>query len=75
MTDEQFEQQYAELKDQLTSCYAMILEIRQIVTDQNAMIHNADKLLTDASEQVTPLIEDIRTGGVMKLLSGGLKRK
>lgn len=75
MTDEQFEAQYAELKDQLATCYAMILEIRAIVTDNNNLIHKADEAITTISDQVNPLIEDIRTGGVMKLLSGGLGKK
>lgn len=75
MTDEQFDMQFAELKDQLAICYAMILEIRVMVTDNNTLIHKADEAITTISDQVNPLIEDIRTGGVMKLISGGLGKK
>ena len=76
MTDDEFKTQFEQLKDQLTTCYAMILEIRDMVTDNNTLIHKADEAITTISDQVNPLIDDIRTGGVMKLLSGGLgKRK
>lgn len=68
MTDEQFEEQYALLCKELD-------EQRLILNEIHQMMFKADQAITGISDQVNPLIEDIRTGGVMKLLSGGLGKK
>lgn len=75
MTDEQFETQFNELVVGLAECRKMLNEIGAMVTKDHAMLIKADNAITTISDQVNPLIEDIRTGGVMKLLSGGLGKK
>lgn len=53
-----------------------VRELKVMMSSVLDMMNKADKTIDVISQEVGPMLEDIRSGGIMKLLSGGFgKRK
>lgn len=50
-------------------------EVKVLVEEIHRMMCKADTTLTMMGEQVTPMLEEVKKGGIMKLLTGGFGPK
>lgn len=63
------------MDERIESLEIEVRELKVMMESVLSMMQKADATIAGISEQVEPLIEEIKTGGIMKLLSGGFGKR